>query len=216
MLLEKMRRAGHPEKRRRQHSADWSLGKRVVSRMELGYGKPKIRATTIVAVKRENQVAVAGDGQVTLENTVLKHTARKVRRLYQGRVVAGFAGSVADAQALADKFESKLEATGGNLTRAAVEFAKEWRTDRVLRRLEAMMIVTDGDRVYILSGDGNVVEPDDGVAAIGSGGAFAASAAKALVKNTQMSAPDIAAEAMRIAAEVCIYTNDKVTVETLP
>lgn len=169
-----------------------------------------------MAVKREDQVALAGDGQVTLENTVMKHNARKVRRLYQNRVIAGFAGSVADAQSLADKFESKLELSSGNLTRAAIEFAKEWRTDRILRKLEAMMIVTDGERIYILSGDGNVVEPDDGVAAIGSGGMFAASAAKALVKNTNMTAHDIALEAMRIAAEVCIYTNDKVTVDVLP
>src|SRR5262249_11550164 len=124
-------------------------------------GEMKIHSTTIVAVKREDQVALAGDGPGTVEHTVLKHTARKVRRLYQNRVIAGFAGSVADAQSLADKFESKLESTNGNLTRAAIEFAKEWRTDRVLRRLEAMMIVTDGDRLYILSGDGNVVEPDD-------------------------------------------------------
>jgi ATP-dependent HslUV protease, peptidase subunit HslV len=179
-------------------------------------GKQKIHSTTIVAVKREGQVALAGDGQVTLEHTVLKHSARKVRRLYQNKVLAGFAGSVADAQSLADKFESKLEASSGNLTRAAIEFAKEWRTDRVLRRLEAMMIVTDGERIYILSGDGNVVEPDDGVAAIGSGGSFAASAAKALVKNTTLSARDIVMEAMRIAAEICIYTNDKVTVDALP
>lgn len=178
--------------------------------------RPRIHSTTIVAVKRENEVALAGDGQVTQEHTVLKHTARKVRRLYQNRVLAGFAGSVADAQSLADKFESKLEASSGNLTRAAVEFAKEWRTDRILRRLEAMMIVTDGDRLYILSGDGNVVEPDDGVAAIGSGGMYAAAAAKALAKNTQMRAKEIVEEAMRIAAEICIYTNDKVTVDTLP
>lgn len=131
--------------------------------------RPKIRSTTIVAVKRDNTVALAGDGQVSLEHTVMKHNARKVRRLYQDKVIAGFAGSVADAQSLADKFESKLEAASGNLTRAAIEFAKEWRTDRILRKLEAMMIVTDGERIYILSGDGNVIEPDDGVAAIGSG-----------------------------------------------
>ncbi len=184
--------------------------------MSRAEGTPQIHSTTIVAVKREGQVALAGDGQVTLEHTVLKHTARKVRRLYQNKVLAGFAGSVADAQSLADKFESKLEASNGNLTRAAIEFAKEWRTDRVLRRLEAMMIVTDGERIYILSGDGNVVEPDDGVAAIGSGGSYAASAAKALVHNTTMSARDIVQEAMRIAAEICIYTNDKVTVDSLP
>ena len=176
----------------------------------------KIRSTTIVAVKRGSQIALAGDGQVSQGDTVLKHTARKVRRLYQNKVIAGFAGSVADAQSLADKFESKLESTSGNLTRAAIEFAKEWRTDRVLRRLEAMMIVTDGDRMYILSGDGNVVEPDDGVAAIGSGGNYAASAAKALLKNTEMDARAIVEEAMRIAAEICVYTNDKVTLDALP
>lgn len=178
--------------------------------------RPKIRSTTIVAVKRDNTVALAGDGQVSLEHTVMKHNARKVRRLYQDKIIAGFAGSVADAQSLADKFESKLEAASGNLTRAAIEFAKEWRTDRILRKLEAMMIVTDGERIYILSGDGNVIEPDDGVAAIGSGGNYAASAAKALVRNTTMSAKDIAMEAMRIAAETCVYTNDKVTVDVLP
>jgi ATP-dependent HslUV protease subunit HslV len=177
---------------------------------------PRVRSTTIVAVKRDGHVALAGDGQVTLEHTILKHTARKVRRLYQNRVLAGFAGSVADAQSLADKFESKLEATNGNLTRAAIEFAKEWRTDRVLRRLEAMMIVSDGELLYILSGDGNVVEPDDGVAAIGSGGAYASSAAKALLHNTALSAREIVTEAMRIAAEVCIYTNDRITVDDLP
>ena len=176
----------------------------------------KTRSTTIIAVQRDGQIALAGDGQVTLGNTVIKHGARKVRRLYQNRVIAGFAGSVADAQALSDRFESKLEETSGNITRAAIEFAKDWRTDRVLRRLEAMMIVTDGVHLYILSGDGNIVEPDDGIAAIGSGGSFAAAAAKALAKNTQMTAREIVVEAMRIAAEICIYTNDKVSVDHLP
>ena len=176
----------------------------------------KTRSTTIIAVQRDGQIALAGDGQVTLGNTVIKHGARKVRRLYQNRVIAGFAGSVADAQALSDRFESKLEETSGNITRAAIEFAKDWRTDRVLRRLEAMMIVTDGAHLYILSGDGNIVEPDDGIAAIGSGGSFAAAAAKALAKNTQMTAREIVVEAMRIAAEICIYTNDKVSVDHLP
>ncbi len=176
----------------------------------------RIRSTTIVAVKKGDQVALAGDGQVTMGETVVKHSARKVRRLYQNKVLAGFAGSVADAQSLSDKFESKLESTNGNLTRAAVEFAKEWRTDRIMRRLEALMIVTDGEHLYILSGDGNVIEPDDGVAAIGSGGMYAASAAKALVKNTEMSPREIVTEAMRIAADICIYTNDKVTADSLP
>ena len=176
----------------------------------------RTRSTTIVAVKRDGQIALAGDGQVTLGQTVLKHGARKVRRLYQNRVIAGFAGSVADAQALSDRFESKLEGSSGNITRAAIEFAKDWRTDRIMRRLEAMMIVTDGEHLYIISGDGNIVEPDDGIAAIGSGGPFAAAAAKALVKNTAMSAKDIVEEAMRVAAEICIYTNDKVSVDQLP
>lgn len=178
--------------------------------------RAKMRATTIVAVQRDNEVALAGDGQVTLGDTVLKHGARKVRRLYQGRVIAGFAGSVADAQALADKFESKLESSAGNLTRAAIEFAKEWRTDRLLRRLEAMMIVSDGERLFILSGDGNVVEPDDGVAAIGSGGAYAAAAARALLRHTQMSPKEIVEAAMQIAADICVYTNYQITLETLP
>ncbi len=176
----------------------------------------KIRSTTIVGVRRDGAVAIAGDGQVTLQTTVLKHSARKVRKIYQGKVIAGFAGSVADAQSLSDTFERQLEAVSGNLTRAAVEFAKQWRTDRILRRLEAMMIVTDGSLIYILSGDGNVVEPDDGVAAIGSGGMFAAAAAKALVTNTEMGAKEIALEAMRIAAEICIYTNTHIAVEVLP
>ncbi len=178
--------------------------------------RQKIRSTTIIAVKRDGQVAIAGDGQVTQGQTVLKHGARKVRRLYENRVMAGFAGSVADAQALSDRFESKLEGSSGNITRAAIEFAKDWRTDRVLRRLEAMMIVSDGEHLYILSGDGNIVEPDDGIAAIGSGGSFAAAAAKALVKNTEMTAKEIVQEAMRIAADICIYTNDRVTVDQLP
>ncbi len=175
-----------------------------------------MRSTTIVAVRRDGHVAIAGDGQVTLEQTIVKHTARKIRRMYQNRVLAGFAGSVADAQALADKFEGKLEAAGGNLTRAAIDFAKEWRTDRIMRRLEALMIVADAEKLYLLSGDGNILEPDDGVAAIGSGGAYAQAAAKALVANTDLPARRIVEEAMRIASEICVYTNDKLTVDELP
>ena len=184
--------------------------------MEAENLKPKIRSTTIVAVKRGDIIALAGDGQVTAGDTVMKHNARKVRRLYQNRTLAGFAGSVADAQSLADKLESKLETVSGNLTRAVIEFAKEWRTDRLMRRLEAMIIVTDGVSLYILSGDGNVIEPDDGVAAIGSGGMYAAAAAKALLRNTELSARDIVVEAMRVAAEICIYTNDKIIVDSVP
>ena len=178
-------------------------------------GMKRIRSTTIVAVKRDGKVAIAADGQVTMGQTIMKHGARKIRRMYQNRVLAGFAGSVADAQSLADKFESKLEAAGGNLTRAAIDFAKEWRTDRMLRRLEAFMIVADAERLYLLSGDGNILEPDDGVAAIGSGGPYAQAAAKALVANTEMSARSIVEEALRIASEICVYTNDRVVVDEI-
>jgi len=171
--------------------------------------------TTVIAVRRNGQVAVAADGQVTYDQTVLKHTARKIRRMYHDRVLAGFAGAVADAQALADRFEAKLEATNGNLRRAAVEFAKEWRTDRILRRLEAMMIVADREDLLLISGDGNVIEPDDDVLAIGSGGAYAAAAARELMRHTSLSAKEIALESMRIAAELCIYTNDKVQCESI-
>lgn len=176
----------------------------------------KTRSTTIVAVRRDGKVAMAGDGQVTMEQTIVKHTARKIRRMYQNRVLAGFAGSVADAQSLADKFEAKLEAAGGNLTRAAIDFAKEWRTDRIMRRLEALMLVADSERLLLISGDGNILEPDDGVIAIGSGGPYAQSAAKALVANTDLSARKIVEEAMRIASEICVYTNDRVVVDELP
>lgn len=174
-----------------------------------------MRSTTVVAVRRDGKVAMAGDGQVSMEATIVKHTARKIRRMYQNKVLAGFAGSVADAQSLADKFEAKLEASGGNLTRAAIEFAKEWRTDRVLRRLEALMLVADSEKLYLLSGDGNVLEPDDGVAAIGSGGSYALSAAKALLANTDLPPRKIVEEAMRIAGEICVYTNDRIVIDEL-
>lgn len=171
-------------------------------------------ATTIVAVRKDGRGAMAGDGQVTFgQNTIMKHRARKVRRLYNDRVVAGFAGAAADAFALFEKFEGKLESFHGNLLRAAVELAKDWRTDRVLRRLEAMLLVMDAERMLVLSGTGEVIEPDDDVAAIGSGGAFALAAAKALVAHSSLSARDIADEAMRIAASVCVYTNDQIVVE---
>lgn len=174
-----------------------------------------MKATTIVGVRKNGQVALAGDGQVTLEHTIVKAGARKIRRMYQGRVLAGFAGSVADAQSLADKFETKLEQAAGNLRRAAVEFAKEWRTDRVLRKLEAMMIVADPDNLLLISGDGNVIEPDDGVLAIGSGGSFAQAAAKALVMNTDLPPREIVEKALKIAADICIYTNDRIVVDAL-
>lgn len=175
----------------------------------------KVRATTIVAVRRDGRLAIAGDGQVTFDKTVMKHKARKVRRIGDGKVLAGFAGSAADGITLLDKFEAKLGEFRGNVTRAAVELAKEWRTDRYLRRLEALLIVGDAEHVFVLSGTGEVVEPDDNVAAIGSGGPYAQAAAQALLKNTKMSAEEIAREAMAIAARICIYTNDDVAVETL-
>jgi ATP-dependent HslUV protease subunit HslV len=166
-----------------------------------------VHATTIVGVKRGGRVALAGDGQVTTGDIVMKHNARKIRTLYHDRIVAGFAGSVADALALFERFEAQLEKHGGNLRRAAVELAKEWRSDRVLRRLEAWLIVADAEHLLIVSGDGEVIEPDDDIAAIGSGGGFAQAAARALIRHTDLSAAEIARAAMEIAASICIYTN---------
>jgi ATP-dependent HslUV protease subunit HslV len=176
---------------------------------------PTMHATTVLAVRRDGQTAFAADGQVTFGEVVMKHTARKVRWLYQNRVLAGIAGSAADAQALMDRFESKLESAGGNLRRAAVEFAKDWRTDRVLRHLNALMVVADADTLLVVAGDGNVLEPDEGVVGIGSGGAYAQAAAQALLKHTQLTAREIAEEALRIAARLCIYTNDHIVVEVI-
>lgn len=174
-------------------------------------------STTVLGVIRDGKVAMVADGQVTLgqAGTIMKHTARKVRKLAGGNVIAGFAGSVADAQSLQDRFEKKLEQYSGNLRRAAVEFAKDWRTDKVLRNLDAVMLVADAEAILLVSGDGNVIEPDDGVAGIGSGGPYALAAARALIANTKLSAQEIALESLRIAAEICIYTNDKVVIETL-
>jgi len=174
-----------------------------------------IRGTTILAVKRDGKVVVAGDGQVTLEATVLKHGARKVRRLYNGEVIVGFAGATADAFTLFDRFDQKLEQYSGNLLRAAVELTKDWRTDRVLRHLEALMIAVNQDHALIISGNGDVIESDDDVMAIGSGGPFALSAARALLRHSRLSAAEIAKESMRIAAEICIYTNDRITLEEI-
>jgi ATP-dependent HslUV protease subunit HslV len=172
--------------------------------------------TTILAIRKDGQTAVAGDGQVTFgQSTVMKHGARKVRRLYHGNVLAGFAGSVADAFTLFDKFEKKLEEYHGNLQRSAVELAKEWRTDRMLRNLEALLIVTDRENLLIISGSGEVIEPDDHIAAIGSGGNFALAAARALMLHTDMPAGRLVLEAMRIAASICVYTNDQIVVEEL-
>ncbi|MDP2973339.1 MAG: ATP-dependent protease subunit HslV [Deltaproteobacteria bacterium] len=174
-----------------------------------------IKGTTILCVRHKGKVVVAGDGQVTLEHTVMKHTAKKVRRIYQDRVLAGFAGATADAFTLFAKFEEKLEQYNGNLLRAAVELAKDWRTDRILRRLEALLIIADKDYSLVISGNGDVIEPDDGVTAIGSGGPYAQAAAKALIQFSGLDARAIAEEAMKIAASICIYTNDRIILEEL-
>jgi ATP-dependent HslUV protease subunit HslV len=176
----------------------------------------KIHSTTILAVRRGPSLVMAADGQATMGQTVLKHRARKIQKLRGGKILAGFAGSTADAIALAERFEGKLEAYGGIVRRAAVELAKDWRSDRFLRRLEALLIVADATETLVLSGTGDVIEPDDGLAAIGSGGPYALAAARALVRRTELSAREIAEEAMRIAAELCIYTNTEITVEELP
>ncbi|HET9342971.1 MAG TPA: ATP-dependent protease subunit HslV [Candidatus Eremiobacteraceae bacterium] len=175
----------------------------------------KSRSTTILAVRRDGKLAIAGDGQVTFDKTVMKHKARKIRRIGDGKVLAGFAGSAADGITLLDKFEAKLSEYRGNLTRAAVELAKDWRTDRYLRRLEALLIVGDTEHLFVLSGTGDVVEPDDDVAAIGSGGPYAQAAAVALLRNSTMSADQIVREALAIAAKICIYTNEDIAVEVL-
>ncbi|MBI3752428.1 MAG: ATP-dependent protease subunit HslV [Deltaproteobacteria bacterium] len=171
--------------------------------------------TTILAVRKDGKVAIAGDGQVTLGNTVMKKGAVKVRRMGDGKVLAGFAGSTADAFTLFEKFESKLEKYRGNLQRAAVELAKDWRTDKILRRLEALLLVVDKECSLVLSGSGDVIEPEGGAAAIGSGGPFALAAARALLQHSNLDAKTIATEAMKIAAEICIYTNENITVEEL-
>lgn len=173
---------------------------------------PQIRATTILAVRRDGRVAIGGDGQVSVGDTVAKNTAVKVRTLKGGRVLAGFAGSVADALTLFEKFEEKLERYPGNLPKAAVELAKEWRSDRVLRRLEAMLIVADASHGFMLSGNGELIEPDDGILAIGSGGAYAQAAARALARETTLSPREIVQKALTIAGEICIYTNTNITV----
>jgi ATP-dependent HslUV protease subunit HslV len=175
----------------------------------------ELHGTTVVAVRRAGRVVLAGDGQVTMGNTVMKRTARKVQRLRGGKVLAGFAGSTADAFALAERFEAKLEERGGILRRAAVELAKDWRTDRLLRRLEALLIVADAEDLLVISGNGDVIEPDAGVAAIGSGGPYALAAARALLDVTELSAREIAEKSLRIAAEICLYTNDQITLEEL-
>src|ERR671928_325124 len=170
-----------------------------------------IQATTIICVRKKGKVAIASDGQVTLGDTVIKHGAKKVRRLYNEKILAGFAGSSADSFALFSRFEAKLEQFHGNLSRAAVELAKDWRTDRALRHLEAVMIVADEKMTFLISGNGDLIEPDDGIVGIGSGGAYALAAARALVKHTDLSARQIAQESMQIAGKICIYTNDNIS-----
>lgn len=177
--------------------------------------KQKVRSTTILCVRKDGKVVMAGDGQVTLGSEVLKGSAKKLRRLYKDKILAGFAGATADAFALFSRFEAKLEQHNGNLSRSAVELAKEWRTDRMLRHLEALLLVADTNNTYLLSGNGDVIEPDENVAAIGSGGGFAKSAATALIENTKLSARDIAEKSMGIAGRICIYTNENVIYEEL-
>jgi len=176
---------------------------------------PVIHATTVICVRRNDQVAMAGDGQVTIGNTVMKHGAAKVRRLYHDKILAGFAGSAADAFALFSRFEGKLEEYRGNLERSVVELAKDWRLDKYLRQLQAFLIVANNEKAFLISGTGDLIQPDDGILAIGSGGPFALAAARALMSHTSMSASEIAKESMLIAASICIYTNDHITVETL-
>ena len=178
-------------------------------------GAAPMHGTTVLCLRKDGKVVMAGDGQVTLGENVVKHSAKKIRRLFEDKVLAGFAGSTADALSLFGRFEGKLQEHHGNLARAAVELAKEWRTDRALRHLDALLIVADVKSTFLLSGHGDIIEPDDGICAIGSGGPFALAAARALAKHTKMGAKDIAQEALRIASDICIFTNTNVTVEEL-
>ncbi len=178
--------------------------------------RERIRSTTVIAVLRNGEIALAADGQVTLGETVMKQRAEKVRRIGKGRALVGFAGGVADALTLMERLEGKLETHPGNIRRAAVELARDWRMDRVLRKLEAMLLVGDAETLLMVSGNGDVIEPDDGVAAIGSGGAYALAAARSLMEHTEMSAVEIAEAALRVAAGICIYTNDNISTEKLP
>src|SRR3984885_7620029 len=182
--------------------------------LDLGEGR-RIRSTTVICVRRGDSVVMAADGQVSLGATIMKGTAKKIRRLYQDKVLAGFAGSTADAFSLFARFEGKLEQYAGNLGRAAVELAKDWRTDKMLRQLEALLIVADSKQTFLLSGNGDVIDPDEGITAIGSGGSYALASARALMENTDLGARDIAVKSLKIAGQICIYTNDQMTVEEL-
>ena len=183
--------------------------------MGMSQNSSQMHGTTVLCVRKDNKVVLAADGQVTLGDGVIKHTAKKTRRLYNEKIVAGFAGSTADALSLFQRFENKLQEFHGNLPRAAVELAKEWRTERSLRHLDALLIVADAKNTFLISGNGDVIEPDDGICGIGSGSQYAISAARALAKHTKMGAKEIAQEAMRIASEICIYTNDNFQIEEL-
>ncbi len=174
-----------------------------------------IRSTTILCVRRDDHVAIAGDGQVTVGNTVMKHNAKKIRKMYNDTLLSGFAGGAADALTLFEKFETKLEQYHGNLTRAAIELAKDWRTDKILRRLEALMCIADRNSSLIISGTGDIIEPEDGIMSVGSGGPYALSAARALIRHTNMGAREIVEKAMQITAEICIYTNSEILIEEL-
>ena len=187
----------------------------VSSKSSAAAQRSRIRSTTVICVRRNGEVVMAADGQVTLGDHVLKHSAKKIRRLYQEKILAGFAGSTADAFSLFARFETKLEQYAGNLNRAAVELAKDWRTDKMLRNLEALLLVADKSQTFLISGSGDVIDPDEQLAAIGSGGSYATAAARALLENTDLSARAIAEKAMKIAGEICIYTNDHVTIEEL-
>lgn len=178
-------------------------------------GGQMLRATTVICVRHKGKVVVAGDGQVSIGETVLKQKANKIRNLFNGKVIAGFAGATSDAFALFSRFEAKLEEFRGNLSRAAIELAKDWRMDKALRRLEALLIVADEDNSFLISGTGDVIEPDDGIISIGSGGPFALAAARALLKHTNLSARDIATQALEISSGICVYTNDQITIEEL-
>jgi ATP-dependent HslUV protease subunit HslV len=180
-----------------------------------GDNNPQFHGTTIICVRRKDKVAIGGDGQVTLGQTVIKHNAKKIRKMYNDTVLTGFAGATADAFTLFEKFESKIETYRGNITRAAVELAKEWRTDKILRRLEALLIVADKDHSFIISGNGDVLEPEDGIASIGSGGPYAHAAAKALMAQTQLEPREVVEEAMKVTSKICIYTNDSIHIEEL-
>jgi ATP-dependent HslUV protease subunit HslV len=184
-------------------------------RMPTRVSSAQMHGTTILCIRRDNKVVIAGDGQVTVGEHVMKHTARKTRRLFNDKIVAGFAGSTADALSLFERFEGRLQEHQGNLAKSAVELAKEWRKDRALRHLEALLVVADAKSTFLISGNGDVIEPDDGICAIGSGGPFALAAARALAKHSKLSARDIAQEAMRIASEICIFTNANFTIEEL-